>query len=88
MNKKWFLLLLANLFISALVVAGCNDTEADPAPPGEDTNMEDPLEKSEDMGDEGELRSDSEENRDEEIEENFEESVDDLEKDPDSSKEE
>lgn len=91
MNKKWFLL-LASLFLSTLIVGGCND-DADPAPPQADTNeegvsVEDPLEKADDMGEDAEQRSDAEENRDEEVEEDFEESVDDLEKDPDSNQEE
>jgi hypothetical protein len=89
MNKKWFLMLVS-LFLSTMIVVGCNNDEGDPAPPQEDTteddpSVEDPLEKANDLGEDAEQRSDAEENRDEKVEENFEESVDDLEEDPDTN---
>ncbi|MCQ6274646.1 hypothetical protein JMM81_06615 [Bacillus sp. V3B] len=78
MKRKWFLM-LASLFLSTTIVAGCN-AEGDPAPPvDEDIRVKDPFQKADEIEEDGEQRSEAEENRDEEMEEDFEETVEDLE---------
>ncbi|MGM0879266.1 MAG: hypothetical protein ACQEWV_32695 [Bacillota bacterium] len=57
MNKKWFLM-LTSLFLSAMMLVGCN-IDPDPAPPEEKQNI-DQNQVEEDLNDTNNLNGDTE----------------------------